>query len=386
MKGQMYTRLPFYRSTNLKEFLDWKEQMEYELELQDFPEAKKVSQAALEFEDYAHEWWKKYPHKRFVKCWEDLKKAMRKEFVPREYELILLRRLKHIKQGSKSVQSYHDELSLAMRRANIVDDMVAKEYFMRGLNTNIVAAIKGKYARSVHNLLAYALKEEREIKELQQENISKCINLCKDIATRLHAELKPKVPFVVGSKQASTPCKKKRSIVTMCESMDANVKCIENKSIVVQQEDKREPQVDMGSDMMIDLSINSSGRTYPNVMVVQNFSLDSDFEKTEVNEVLSNDCLKSEHEPFGDVVAHTVQDENEQCHNHLQTREIIESKKEVVAADFQSEGAYFVQQEHEETYSQVQILRADVPTSSMPFSSAIYGEIKCYNVIDSSDM
>jgi hypothetical protein len=44
----------------------------------------------------------------------------------------------------------------------------------------------------------------------------------------------------------------------------------------------------------------------------------------------------------------------------LQTREIIESKKEVVAADFQSEGAYFVQREHDETSSQVQILRADV--------------------------
>jgi hypothetical protein len=97
---------------------------------------------------------------------------------------------------------------------------------------------------------------------LQQDNISKCINLCKYIATRLHAELKPKVPFVVGSKQASAPCKKKRSIVTMCESMDANVKCVENKSIVVQQEDKSEPQVDMGSDMVIDLSIHSSGRTY----------------------------------------------------------------------------------------------------------------------------
>jgi hypothetical protein len=197
---------------------------------------------------------------------------MRKEFVPREYELILLRRLKHIKQGSKSVQSYHDELSFAMYKANIVDDMDAKEYFMRGLNTNIVAAIKGKYARSVHNLLVYALQEERKIKELQQENISKCINLCKDIATRLLAELKPKVPFVVGSKQALTPWKKKRSFVTMCESMDANVKCVENKSIVVQQEDKCEPQVDMGSDMMIDLSINSSGRTYPSVMAVQNFS------------------------------------------------------------------------------------------------------------------
>jgi hypothetical protein len=171
--------------------------------------------------------------------------------------------------------------------------------------------------------------------------------LCKDIATRLRAELKPKVPFVVGSKQASTPCKKKHDIVTMCELIDANVKYVLNKSIVVKQDDMCEPQVDMGSDMMIDISINSSERTYPSVIAVQNFSLDSEFEMTKVNEVLSNDCLKSEHEPFGDVVAYTVQDENEQCHNHLQTREIIESKKEVVATDFQSKGSYFVQQKHE---------------------------------------
>jgi hypothetical protein len=81
-----------------------------------------------------------------------------------------------------------------------------------------------------------------------------------------------------------------------------------------------------------------------------------------------------------------VQDENEQCHNHLQTREIIESKKEVVATDFQIEGACFVQQEHDETSSQVQILRADVSTRSIPFSSVICGEIKCCNVIDNCDM
>jgi hypothetical protein len=91
---------------------------------------------------------------------EDLKKTMREEFVPHEYELILLRRLKRIKQGSKSVQSYHDELSFAMHQTNIVDDMDAKEYLMRGLNANIAAAIKRKVARSVHNLLAYALKEK----------------------------------------------------------------------------------------------------------------------------------------------------------------------------------------------------------------------------------
>jgi hypothetical protein len=92
MAGRVYTRLPFYGSVDLEEFLDWHEQMEYELELQNFPEAKKISRAILEFEDYACDWWKQYPHKHFIKCWEDFNKAMRKEFVPREYELILLRR------------------------------------------------------------------------------------------------------------------------------------------------------------------------------------------------------------------------------------------------------------------------------------------------------
>jgi hypothetical protein len=43
MAGRVYTRLPFYGSVDPNEFLDWKEQMEYELELQDFLEAKKVA-------------------------------------------------------------------------------------------------------------------------------------------------------------------------------------------------------------------------------------------------------------------------------------------------------------------------------------------------------
>ena len=53
MAGWKYIKLPFYGSTNPEEFLDWKDQMEYELEMQDFLKAKKVSRAVLEFEDYA---------------------------------------------------------------------------------------------------------------------------------------------------------------------------------------------------------------------------------------------------------------------------------------------------------------------------------------------
>jgi hypothetical protein len=94
---------------------------------------------------------------------------MREEFVPHEYELILLRHSKRIKQGSKSVQSYHDELSFTMRWENIVDDMDAKVYFMRGLDANIVAAIKGKYVRSVHNLLALHSKKRGKLKSCNKK-------------------------------------------------------------------------------------------------------------------------------------------------------------------------------------------------------------------------
>jgi hypothetical protein len=103
----------------------------------------------------------------------------------------------------------------------------------------------------------------------------------------------------------------------MCESVDANVKCVENKSFVVQQEDNCVPQVDMRSDIVIDLSNNSRGTPYHNVIAIQKFRLNFECNMNEVNDVPSNDCLKSEHEPFGDVVAHTVQDVNGQHQKNL---------------------------------------------------------------------
>lgn len=108
-----------------------------------------------------------------------------------------------------------------MHRANIDDGMNAKEYYMRGINANTSAAIEEKSARSVQNLLVYAIGEQIKIKWLQQDKISRCINLCKDITTRLHADLKPKMPFFVGSKRASSQCKKKGSFISECESIDA---------------------------------------------------------------------------------------------------------------------------------------------------------------------
>jgi hypothetical protein len=90
-----------------------------------------------------------------------------------------------VKQGSKSVQAYYDELYSSFHRANVVDDMNAMTYFKRGLNPNIVAAIEGKYFRSMRGLLICAIKEEKELMKVQQDEITQCINLCQDICDKL---------------------------------------------------------------------------------------------------------------------------------------------------------------------------------------------------------
>jgi hypothetical protein len=97
---------------------------------------------------------------------------MRKEFVPREYRLILLRRLQRVKQGSKSVQAYYDKLNSSLHRANVVNDMNAMEYFERGLNGNIAAALEGKYFRSMQDLLSCAIREEKKVMKVQQGKVT----------------------------------------------------------------------------------------------------------------------------------------------------------------------------------------------------------------------
>uniref|UniRef100_A0A0E0BSI1 Retrotransposon gag domain-containing protein n=1 Tax=Oryza glumipatula TaxID=40148 RepID=A0A0E0BSI1_9ORYZ len=212
--------------------------MEIELEAQCFSKVKKLQRATLEFEGYTYTWWKKFPHKHYVKCWEDLKKVMRKEFVPKEYELILLRCLKHVKQGTKSVQAYYDELYSCMYRANVIDDLDAIEYFKKGLNPKIAVAIEGRYARSVRGFLTNAIKEVKKVKKMQ-ERIAKCVDLCQNVLSNVSASSSSSENILARSKEVSSSsqefenvcadfdgkkaprqCARKRQAITKCSSVD----------------------------------------------------------------------------------------------------------------------------------------------------------------------
>lgn len=165
MTGHEYVELPFYGSANPEEYLQWVQHMELELQSKKLTKAKEVARATMEFEEYAYDWWKHHPSKRFLASWDELKIIMREEFVPYDYEHELLHQVKSIKQGCQSVQAYYKKLNRAMHRANVMNASEARAYFKQGLNPEISTTVRLKYNGSMQDLVNFAIEEEERVKK-----------------------------------------------------------------------------------------------------------------------------------------------------------------------------------------------------------------------------
>jgi len=131
-------------------------------------------------------------------------------------------------------------------------------YFKRGLNPNIAAAVEGKYFRGMQDLLSCAIREEKKIMKVQQDKITRCINLCEDMCSKLQ----PNVSSVAREKQASTACKKRGQVVPKVSSVDSSAKrsehqqCNSKKNSIEQQEDNIVPQVDKRNDEVCNVTVD----------------------------------------------------------------------------------------------------------------------------------
>ena len=69
----------------------------------------------MEFTEYALVWWdnKNSTHERPM-TWDDMKRIMRERFVPAYYTRQLHSRLRHLVQGTKSVDEYYKEMQVLM--------------------------------------------------------------------------------------------------------------------------------------------------------------------------------------------------------------------------------------------------------------------------------
>ena len=138
----------FNGKADVDAYLEWERNVEMVFNCQSYSDDKKVKLAALEFSDYALIWWDELVKSRRrngelpIASWDEMKRIMRKKYVPTYYHRDLHHQLQRLTQGSKSVDEYHKEMELLLIKANIVeeeDQTMAR--FFSGLNKKITNTI-----------------------------------------------------------------------------------------------------------------------------------------------------------------------------------------------------------------------------------------------------
>jgi hypothetical protein len=89
---------------------------------------------------------------------------MRVRFVPSYYARDMLNKLQQLRQGTKSVEEYYQELQMGMLRCNIEEgEESAMARFLSGLNREIQDILAYKDYANVTRLFHLACKAEREV-------------------------------------------------------------------------------------------------------------------------------------------------------------------------------------------------------------------------------
>ncbi|KAH0716261.1 hypothetical protein KY284_009166 [Solanum tuberosum] len=152
--------IPSFKGTrDLDLYLDWERRVEAIFDCHNYSEGKKVKLVVVEFSDYAASWWKKHAKDRLqeelppIATWAEMKRVMRKRFIPSYFQRDLQSRLQHLKQGSMSVDEYFKSMDMAMIQANCMEEEEAT--IVRFLNDE---------------LADMSVKVEKQIEKKQQNN------------------------------------------------------------------------------------------------------------------------------------------------------------------------------------------------------------------------
>src|SRR3954469_15842572 len=121
--GKPKFSLPKFEGSNdVEEYLIWELKIEKLWRLHEYTEDRKIKLTSSEFDGYALRWWDNLVRTRQeegdppIITWRTMKQVMRDRFIPRNYIRSLYDKLQTLKQGTKSVDDYYQEMELIMQR------------------------------------------------------------------------------------------------------------------------------------------------------------------------------------------------------------------------------------------------------------------------------
>nr|GEU61740.1 putative reverse transcriptase domain-containing protein [Tanacetum cinerariifolium] len=147
--GMRFNILDFDGDTlNPEGFIYWLAAVEEVFEFKEVPENKRVSLIATKIRGRASAWWKQMKltrervGKSKITSWQKMKKCVRANFIPYNYQRLMYQRLQNLKQGSKSVEDYTTEFYQLIARNDIQkrEDQLVSRY-IGGLRVQIMDSV-----------------------------------------------------------------------------------------------------------------------------------------------------------------------------------------------------------------------------------------------------
>ncbi|XP_022019164.1 uncharacterized protein LOC110919194 [Helianthus annuus] len=135
-------------SLNPEGFIDWLATVEEVFEYKEVPENKRVALIATRLRGRAFAWWQQlkltrnWLGKSRIVTWTKMKKCLRSNFLPHNFQRLMYQRLLNLKQGAKSVDDYTTEFYQLIVRDDIQEpeEQLVSRY-IGGLRVQIMEAV-----------------------------------------------------------------------------------------------------------------------------------------------------------------------------------------------------------------------------------------------------
>ncbi|XP_071939171.1 uncharacterized protein [Coffea arabica] len=171
IKGIKMKIPPFQGKSDPATYLEWESRVELVFDCNDYTDAQKLRLAIVEFTDYAIVWWEQMATSRRrcgeppITTWTELKRLMKKRFVPSHYHRDLYQKLQTLTQGQRSVEDYYKDMEISMLRADIQEDREATmARFLSGLRAEITDQLELQYYVEIDDMVDKAIKIEQRLK------------------------------------------------------------------------------------------------------------------------------------------------------------------------------------------------------------------------------
>ncbi|XP_071924800.1 uncharacterized protein [Coffea arabica] len=171
IKGIKVKIPPFQGKSDPATYLEWESRVELVFDCNDYTDAQKLRLAIVEFTDYAIVWWEQMATSRRrcgeppITTWTELKRLMKKRFVPSHYHRDLYQKYQTLTQGQRSVEDYYKDMEISMLRADIQEDREATmARFLSGLRAEIADQLELQYYVEIDDMVDKAIKIEQRLK------------------------------------------------------------------------------------------------------------------------------------------------------------------------------------------------------------------------------